>query len=175
MNNIRLYSFRVLCLIMIISYIFLQFIRERSFQYMYFIPYSKDLTINIVLLLIFLFAIIFYTRIICNNEIKISENFIIRIIATIKESLKAVEELLGQNIADSYDKIHNFALRFYRLLGHKEKLSLFVFYGLPYCLVSTSSFVEILTSFKLVYFYKTFILMCLPLIFTIWLYICLIN
>lgn len=182
--SLQTYLLRISGILLIIAYVYLRFIRERALSNLYFIEKINEFEYEIfipLILLCMLFLVSSFTGIyitikqLYKQPLNIPKNkltyLLMRVVLFIQNALKAIEEYLGNNIEDSYEKIRNLVLKFYHKYNKKINSIIIIFYCMPYGIVSIIFIWEIFYSFKLNLFYKILPLMLIPLLFLIWFYL----
>lgn len=164
------------------SYIYLRFLKE-SMPSALTLFYRQDFSIiikyNCLIFLCFIFTLgvigsYINIKYILKKPLNIPSNILtksfIYIYKIIKDSLNAVNKMIADNITDSYTKMKTIILFFYKIFGHKEYLLFFCVVIIPYFIISFSFFCDVYIYFEFNYFYKSLILLFIPLFFHIWLF-----
>jgi|ERR1700729_409526 len=183
-NYLQTFLLRLFGIVFLITFLYLRFIRTRMLLELYFIKIREDFSIEIniylfltclVFFILFLIGIIITIKQILNQPITIPNNMVTRLLGNIiffiKQALTAVEEVIGNNIDHSYEKLRDLILNFYKNYGYKEKQMILLFVGFPYLSVSCIFLFEILYTFKLYWFYTFLPLLFIPLLFSLWIYL----
>lgn len=151
-NKVKNILLRALGIVIIVSYIYLRFLKESmpsALTLFYRQDFSLIINYNCLIFLFFIFTLgvigsYINVKYILKKPVKFPSNKLtksfIYIYTIIKDSLNAVNTMIAYNIPDSYNKLKNIILLFYRILGHKEYLLFFCFAVIPYFMIAFSFF-----------------------------------
>jgi hypothetical protein len=172
LNN---YFFRISGCIFIGAYIYFRIIYKRL---------PRDLALYDTLYTLFPFAILciiscfmgyYYFKILKHKPfVQLSPQLtkiIKQISEYIKDSLFAIYIYFIEKVDDSYNKVKRIITYFLKYFGHKEFILCLAFEILPYIIVNIFFCIDVFIFFRLNYFYKSLIILIIPVIFRIWLYI----
>lgn len=173
---------RLIGIILILFYAYLRFFQERMpttlFLFFRETGYLK-INYNLLIFLIFLltiacFGLYFNIKYILKTPIKIPQNKVTNIIICfykfIKHALISVNEMIANNIPQSYDKMKYIVLAFYNNFGHQEKLLFICFVAFPYISIALAFICDVFILFEFKYFYKMLFLIVIPLLYNLWLF-----
>lgn len=166
---------------LIILYLYMRFILKRMPRNLYFADLQSDSIIVDYLLIILcissilIMPLILYTIIkrLRHKDIKIPKNivivFLIKILYYILEALSSVKKLILDKIPDSYQKLRDLSLYFYKIYGYKSIKLCLIFIIIPYSVITVMFFIDVFYFFKFKYFYYSLYLLIIPLCYHIWL------
>lgn len=162
-------------------YVYVRFIRERLPRDLTIITLDGNLVIINYSLLLFTLLSIVISIFICTLNILILINkqifysskeipsFLIKLVKFIDQILASLHHFVVNLMDDPYNKMKPLIITFYTKMNNKEKYIIIAYY-IPFLINCLALLYDIFLLNELHYFYKTLIILIIPLLLNIWFY-----